>query len=332
MRDGPTFDRRTILETTGALAGAGLLGVGAGAGTAAAAPVSNDDVDYETTHGVTEPEYELGAPESFYAPTEFEHEGETESPKLYGEVIRPVDPDTGEVVEDVPVILTYSPYNDLRSANRQAPDALKLSGYDPTTGEPPEQDDVDDESTANDAVAQYYVKRGYARAMVDLVGTRNSQGTYDYGGIRERLTGKQLVEWLADQPWTNGKVGMVGGSYDGTTQWAAAIEQPEGLATIVPQVAIDRWYDYAYIGGVRFNSYARHSCSTAGSRSRPRWTPTRRPHRPSSTESSPVSASSTRWSPPSSTCSTTSSGTSVTTCRRPTESSAQSSRRRAGST
>jgi len=241
MRDGPTFDRRSVLKTTGVLAGAGLLGV-AGTGNAAAGhEVSNDETDYETTRGVTEPQYELGAPEHFYAPTEFEHEGETESPRLYGEVIRPVDPETGEPVENVPVILTYSPYNDLRSPNRQTPDALKLSGYDPTTGEPPEQDDVDNESTANDAVANYYVQRGYARAMVDLVGTRNSEGVYDYGGIRERLTGKQLVEWLADREWTNGKVGMIGGSYDGTTQWAAAIEQPEGLATIVPQVAIDRW-------------------------------------------------------------------------------------------
>lgn len=127
MRDGPTFDRRTILETTGALAAGSLF-----ASTAASAghEASNDEVEYETTHGVSEPEYELGAPEHFYAPTEFDHEGETESPDLYGEVVRPVDPDTGDVVEDVPVILTYSPYNDLRSPNRQTPDALKLSGYD----------------------------------------------------------------------------------------------------------------------------------------------------------------------------------------------------------
>ena len=48
---------------------------------------------------------------------------------------------------------------------------------------------------------------------------------------------------------------MIGGSYDGTTQWAAAVEQPDGLATIVPQVAIDRWYDYAYIEGVRFATF-----------------------------------------------------------------------------
>ena len=41
-------------------------------------------------------------------------------------------------------------------------------------------------------------------------------------------------------------VAMTGGSYDGTTATAAAVEPPKGLATIVPEAAIGRWYDYAY--------------------------------------------------------------------------------------
>ncbi|MGI9015534.1 MAG: CocE/NonD family hydrolase [Euzebya sp.] len=148
----------------------------------------------------------------------------TDHGTIYGEVIRPV-------VEEgvmVPVILTYSPYNVLTQT---------LTGNG---------------SIADDATADYYVPRGYARAVFDVVGTRNSGGCYDYGGIGERETGAAVVDFLGTREWSNGRVGMIGGSYDGTTQWAVAIEQPEHLTTIVPQVAIDRWYDYAFGGGIRY--------------------------------------------------------------------------------
>lgn len=238
MAEKRTRSRRSILQSTAALAGLGVLGTG----TVTAASDVKDGI--QTTSGKTDPTYEAADAYHEYVQTEFDIDGATESPKLYGEIIRPKDPETGELIEDVPVILTYSPYNDLRSPNREAPDTLS-----------PTEDDGEAKSTADDATSQYFVPRGYARAMFDLVGTRNSGGKYDYGGIRERQTGKQLVEWFHDQPWTNGKVGMIGGSYDGTTQWAAAIEQPRGLETIVPQVAIDRWYDYAYIEGIRFSTF-----------------------------------------------------------------------------
>ncbi len=45
---------------------------------------------------------------------------------------------------------------------------------------------------------------------------------------------------------------MTGGSYDGTTATAAAVTRPKGLATIVPEAAISRWYDYAYSGAMRY--------------------------------------------------------------------------------
>ena len=139
---------------------------------------------------------------------------------LFGFVDRPVVPEGVKV----PVILTYSPYNSLG-----CPSNAGCSVHD-----------------------SFYVPRGYARARFDVVGTRESSGCYDYGGIRERESGFDLIEFLGTQPWSNGKVGMIGGSYDGTTQIAAAIEAPPHLTTIIPQVAIDRWYDYAYGQGVRY--------------------------------------------------------------------------------
>ena len=100
--------------------------------------------------------------------------------------------------------------------------------------------------------ADSYVPRGYARMYADVVGTGNSGGCYDYGGTREKETAFDLVEWIAKQPWSRGRVGMTGGSYDGTTATAAAVMRPKGLATIVPEAAISRWYDYAYAGGMRY--------------------------------------------------------------------------------
>ncbi|MFP9190451.1 CocE/NonD family hydrolase [Natronosalvus vescus] len=221
-------DRRSVLKASGALAGASVLGL---LGTT---PVTATD-GIESTSGETEPRYDLADPESQYVEVEFTFENRdgkevTESPSLYGEIIRPVD-SNGEIVEDVPVILTYSPYNDLYQA---------LNGGD---------------SPAKDGIAEFFVPRGYARAQFDLIGTRNSGGYYDYGGIRERLSGAELIDALGEMDWTNGNIGMIGGSYDGTTQLAAAIEAPDHLQAIIPQVAIDRWYDYRFHGACPWDTY-----------------------------------------------------------------------------
>lgn len=98
-----------------------------------------------------------------------------------------------------------------------------------------------------------WVPRGYVRVWADVVGTGNSGGCYDYGGTREKRTGHALVEWIARQPWSTGKVGMIGGSYNGTTAIATAVTSPPHLTTIIPEAAISRWYEYAYSGGIRYS-------------------------------------------------------------------------------
>jgi len=125
---------------------------------------------------------------------------------------------TRDPAVQAPVILTYSPYNVL--------------------GEGQE---------TQDAYGTRYVPRGYARAVADVVGTRNSSGCWDYGGVNEQQSGVDLVNFLAQQPWSNGKVAMIGGSYDGTTanMVAARSSEAPGLDGIVPIAAISRWYGYA---------------------------------------------------------------------------------------
>lgn len=165
-----------------------------------------------TVQGQSQPIYPQRVPAETYRIT-------TRHGVIYGNVERPVVP----AGVKVPVILTYSPYNVLRAG-----------------------------AGAADGIATYFVPRGYARAVFDVVGTKDSGGCYDYGGIRERETAAAIVDALGAMEWSNGRVGMIGGSYDGTTQIAAAIQKPKHLAAIIPQVAIDRWYDYAYGGGIRY--------------------------------------------------------------------------------
>lgn len=52
-----------------------------------------------------------------------------------------------------------------------------------------------------------------------------------------------IVDWISKQPWSNGKVGMYGGSYTGYAQWATAKRLHPALKTIVPQVAVMPGYD-----------------------------------------------------------------------------------------
>jgi hypothetical protein len=84
--------------------------------------------------------------------------------------------------------------------------------------------------------AHFYASRGYAFVAQDVRGREDSDGTFD-PMVNERKDGYDTVQWLAKQPWSDGRVGMIGGSYVGYVQWAAAVEHPAALKCIVPQVS-----------------------------------------------------------------------------------------------
>ncbi|MGH8040896.1 MAG: CocE/NonD family hydrolase [Rudaea sp.] len=79
----------------------------------------------------------------------------------------------------------------------------------------------------------YFAAHGYVFLTIDVRGRGNSQGTFT-PLLQEARDGHDVVEWLARQPYCNGKVTMWGGSYAGYDQWATAKEFPPHLATIVP--------------------------------------------------------------------------------------------------
>ncbi len=87
------------------------------------------------------------------------------------------------------------------------------------------------------ARARWFARRGYLVAISDCRGRFDSEGDWDPFGAKHKTDGHDLVEWLARQPGCSGKVGMMGPSYMGWTQWWTATQAPPALKAIVPEVA-----------------------------------------------------------------------------------------------
>lgn len=96
----------------------------------------------------------------------------------------------------------------------------------------------------------YYAARGYIFIAQDVRGRFDSDGDW-YPFIHETDDGSDTIDWIADQPWSDGKVGMVGASYVGLVQWLAAKSGNPHLTCIVPQVSPpDPHENFPYEGGV----------------------------------------------------------------------------------
>jgi putative CocE/NonD family hydrolase len=93
---------------------------------------------------------------------------------------------------------------------------------------------------------RFFAQRGYMYVSQDVRGRFGSEGVFrDLAG--QDVDGYDAVEWAAALPGSSGKVGMIGGSYGGWTQWYAAVMQPPHLAAIVPIVSPpDPWLNVPY--------------------------------------------------------------------------------------
>ncbi len=98
------------------------------------------------------------------------------------------------------------------------------------------------------------LQRGYTWVQVDLRGFGGSSGCLDWAGPGEQADVKAAVEWAASQPWSTGKVGMYGKSYDGVTGLIGIAQQPRGLAAVVSQEPVYDLYRYLYSNRVRFEN------------------------------------------------------------------------------
>jgi putative CocE/NonD family hydrolase len=99
---------------------------------------------------------------------------------------------------------------------------------------------------------EFYARRGYVYVAQDVRGRGDSKGEWD-PFVHEGPDGYDAIQWASSQPWSSGEVGMIGGSYGGYVQWAAAVLQPLGLKCIVPQVSPpDAMHNLPYDFGVPF--------------------------------------------------------------------------------
>lgn len=97
-----------------------------------------------------------------------------------------------------------------------------------------------------------WVAAGYAVAHVDALGTGASTGQPGMGLAPAVVDAfARTIEWLADQPWSNGRVGLTGVSYLAIIQWFVAARRPRGLAAICPWEGMtDPYADAMFHGGI----------------------------------------------------------------------------------
>lgn len=96
-----------------------------------------------------------------------------------------------------------------------------------------------------------FAQHGYAVVVQDTRGRYESEGAWD-PFRNEANDGFDTVEWAAGQGWSNGKVGMHGGSYLGHVQWQAATMAPPHLTTIFPVLASTSIYHNTFFHGGAF--------------------------------------------------------------------------------
>jgi len=110
---------------------------------------------------------------------------------------------------------------------------------------------------------EYYAARGYAVIGVSLRGRGGSEGTFR-GPVPGTPSGDghATIEWVAQQPWCNGRIGMICGSYSGFTQYQTAVEAPPHLDALLVREGI---FDaYWFTGGAAMPGLAGLAATMTG--------------------------------------------------------------------
>ncbi len=138
---------------------------------------------------------------------------------IYADVFRPV----GD--EACPALLAWSPYGK-EIGGQMLDDVPMRSGVPLSATSGLEKFEGPDPA--------YWVAHGYAIVNPDKRGAYMSEGNLLYWGHEDALDGCDVIDWIASQKWSNGKVGMTGNSWLTVSQWFIAAERPEHLAAIAP--------------------------------------------------------------------------------------------------
>src|SRR5687767_7718860 len=166
---------------------------------------------------------------------------------LHADILRP---EGLAATAKTPVILSIGPYFS-HAGQTGAVGPVQGTSYDPVgPSEGPSDRFLDLVEGAK------LMERGYTFVMVDLRGFGGSTGCLDWTGPGEQADVVNAVKWAASRPWSTGKVGMYGKSYDGVTGLIGVNHRPAGLAAVVSQEPVYDLYRYLYGDGIRrLNSF-----------------------------------------------------------------------------
>lgn len=187
---------------------------------------------------------------------------------IFIDIYRPASATTGPV----PVLLGWSPYGKHNTQARLPwPAAGVAEGWiSPYTA-----------FEAPDPL--YWCPRGYAVIYPDPRGSWYSQGELRHGGLGESQDCYDLIEWLGECSWANGKVGMTGVSYLAAIQWQVAPLHPPHLAALNPWEGFSDWYrEFALHGGIPETAFLPRGCGNL------QWSTTRTEDTPANVRAHPL--------------------------------------------
>lgn len=131
---------------------------------------------------------------------------------IYTDVFRPTGADR------VPAVVAWSPYGKTEPFDSVAKPEQALSGLQKFEAADP----------------GWWVPHGYAVIQPDIRGIGNSGGRFTQWGTQDGRDGYDLVEWIAEQSWSSGKVGFAGSSWLSISQWFIGAQRPPHLAALAP--------------------------------------------------------------------------------------------------
>ncbi|MFW7348375.1 MAG: CocE/NonD family hydrolase [Pigmentiphaga sp.] len=150
---------------------------------------------------------------------------------IYTDMLRPATQST-----NLPAVIAWSPYG-------------KAIPTYPTPTVPPEWTTGLQKAEAADAGT--YACAGYALVNPDVRGSYNSEGKLVFWGSVDANDGYDVVEWVASQSWSSGKVAFYGASWLAISQWFIAATQPPHLTAIIPWNGfLDTYREFVAFGGI----------------------------------------------------------------------------------
>ena len=157
--------------------------------------------------------------------------------RIYADIFRPASQ------EPVPALLAWGPYGKHEGTLQYLVRAFPAAGV--------REEDVGPYAMFEGPDPHFWVPRGYAVVNVDPRGVWYSEGVASFISEEEAQDCYDTIEWIARQPWCNGRVGMTGVSYLANIQWRVAALEPPHLAAINPWEGwSDTYREFAFHGGI----------------------------------------------------------------------------------